>query len=123
MKKNDYLTFQSSKFNISLFQLLLLRRIYFSYYFAISRSIIYEKITRNGSVKRWLLSHSLYFLCVSSVTTCLLWRFPSSRTLSRTRVFNIVLNTWRIIQCLCFILKRVKIEINPEAIKNIKISQ
>jgi hypothetical protein len=123
MKKNDYLTFQSSKFNISLFQLLLLRRIYFSYYFAISRSIIYEKITRNGSVKRWLLSHSLYFLCVSSVTTCLLWRFPSSRTLSRTRVFNIVVNTWRIIQCLYFILRPVKIEIDPKAIKNIKISQ
>ena len=123
MEKNDYLTFQSSKLNISLYQLIFLRRISFSYYFAISRSIIYAKITRNGSMKRWLLSNSLYLLGVSSVTTCLLWRFPSSRTLSRTRVFNIVLNTWRIIQCLCFILKRVKIEINPEAIKNIKISQ
>ena len=123
MEKNDYLTFQSSKLNISLYQLIFLQRINYSYYFAISRSIIHAKITRNGSMKRWLLSNFLYLLGASSVRTCLLWRFPSSRTLSRTRVFNIVLNTWRIIQCLYFILKGVKIEINPEAIKNIKISQ
>ena len=119
MKKNNYLTFQSSKLNISIWQLFFLRRIHFPYYFSILRSIIHEKIKRNGgSVRIWILS-----LCVSGVTTCLLWRFSSCRALSRRRVFNIVLNTWRIIQCLHFILKRVKIEINPEAIKNIKISQ
>ena len=119
MKKNDYLTFQSSKLNISIWQLFFLRRIYFRYYFSILRSITYEKIKRNGgSVRIWILS-----LFVSGVTTCLLWRFSSCRALSRRRVFNIVLNTWRVIQFLYFILRPAKIEISPKAIKNIKISQ
>ena len=119
MKKNNYLTFQSSKLNISIWQLFFLRRIYFRYYFSILRSITYEKIKRNGgSVRIWILS-----LCVSGVTTCLLWRFSSCRALSRRRVFNIVLNTWRVIQFLYFILRPAKIEISPKAIKNIKISQ